>query len=690
MSPADLLATPSEHNVLWTWLNALLPSDTSSPWGFAMAVFSSTLTYAGALFLGWHVLVAIISSAYSGKVLGDRFHQIYAPLRLVLGFGLLVPIAASFSSAHYLLRDVVGRAAINLADANWVSFVDYAAGKEVKIAPISAGGSRLVLDILESEVCAAAHNALAEPWGLDRAPVPSVSGERKGDTSGWWNPVTTNERTEWYYGPDCGKISLPVVADKPGFTADREAAAARIVAAVRQPAQLVAEKFRVAQPFSAEAALAGIRDGGLPRLSEEVRRLGRGYDDAIAAATAREMGLDKDGAAGRQKMVDAARQQGVATAGMWWMSISQRSREVSALTGARHERVGIRLDDGSGSDTALVAQTLATLRNLISGEEAEVQLNANDFAAGGDKSGGILARIVSPVFRDLGEWALAKGDPGDSTVEKMLRSDPIGDQISSGHVFMGIAETGITAAFVPIALANTLAGKALGADGAAWWAMGWATPILGTLWVIGAIRAYVLPVLPFIYVWVFMSLWLLAVLEAAISLVVWAFGFLRMDGEELLAQQSKMGAMLLFQVFLMPVLGLLAFEAAFILLPLIVGGLEIMWGTAFYGQTGGHLIGPSALLVGYVLITFLSLYLVSHIFGQIFHIPDKVMTWFGAPSHGFSDKSLFVATAGALAATLGRGLPGLPSIPRPKKEGENGDSGGRGKPDVGGVTARKP
>ncbi len=685
--PFDLLATPSEHNILWAWLNALLPSDTSSPWGFAMAVFSSTLTYAAALFVIWNIMVGIVSSAYSGKVLGDRYHQIWAPLRVVLGFGLLVPIAASFSSSHLLLRDVVGKAAINLVDANWVAYVDYQAGKEVHIAPMSAGGSRLVMDVLESEVCAAAHNALAEPWGLDRASVPSVKGERKGDTSGWWNPVTTNVRTEWYYGPDCGKISMPVLADKPGFTEDREAAVSAIIAAVREPAQQVAQMFRKAQPLSAQGALNGIRDGSLPRLSEEVRKLGKGYDDAIAAATAKEMGLDKDGSGRRQRMVDAARQQGAATAGMWWMHISQQSREVSALSGARHERVGIRLDDSSGSVAALIPQTLATLRNLISGEEAEIQLSANDFAAGGDQSAGILARIISPVFRDLGEWTVAKGDPGDSTVQKMLKSDPIGDQISSGHAFMTIAETGVAAAFVPIALANTAVGKAVGADGAAWWAMGWAAPILGTLWMIGAVRAYVLPVLPFIYVWVFMSLWLLAVLEAAISLVVWAFGFIRMDGDELLAQQSKMGGMLLFQVFLMPVLGLLAFEAAFLLLPLIIGGLEVMWGTAFYGQTGGHLIGPSALLVGYVLITFLTMYLVSHVFGQIFHIPDRVMAWFGAPSHGFSDKSLFVATAGALAATLGRGMPGLPSIPRPKAGDK--DSGGKGKANVGGVTSRK-
>jgi conjugal transfer/type IV secretion protein DotA/TraY len=688
MGPIDLLATPGPNNILWAWLNALLPSDTSSPWGFAMAVFSSTLTYAAALFLGWHLITAIVSSAYSGKVLGDRYHQIWAPLRLILGFGLLIPIGMGFSSSHYLLRDVVGRAAINLADANWVSFVDYAAGKKVKVAPLSPGGSRLVMDVLESEVCAAAHNALAKPWGLKTAPLPPASGQRTGDTSGWWNPVTTNVRTEWYYGPDCGKIALPILDDKPGFTADREKAVAAIVRAVRAPAQAVAEKFKKQQPLSVTAALNAMKDGTLPRLSQEIRDLGKAYDDAIAAAATKEMGLDRGEAERRQKLVDAARQQGVATAGMWWMHISQVSQEISALTGAQHERTGIRLSDDSGSDQKVIADTLGTLRNLISGEEAEIQLTANDFAAGGDASSSLLTRLISPITRDLGEWAMAKGDPGDSTVEKMLKSDPIGDQISSGHFFMGIAWAGITAAIAPIVLSFTAVGMATGAWGAALWAMGWATPLLGTLWVIGAVRAYVLPILPFVYVWVFMSLWLLAVLEAAIAIVVWAFGFIRMDGEEMLAQQSKAGMALLFQVFLMPVLGLLAFEAAFILLPLIVGGLEVMWATAFFGQTGGHLIGPSALLVGYVLITFLTLYLVMHIFGQIFHIPDHVMAWFGAPSHGFSDKSLFVATAGGLAAVLGRGMPGLPSLPRPQPK-KDGEGGGKGKDAVGGVTPRK-
>jgi conjugal transfer/type IV secretion protein DotA/TraY len=278
-------------------------------------------------------------------------------------------------------------------------------------------------------------------------------------------------------------------------------------------------------------------------------------------------------------------------------------------------------------------------------------------------------------------------EPGDSTVETILKSDPVGDAISSGHFFMGVAETGIYSGLVVMTLAFTTAGDIIGADGAAMWAMGWAFPMLGTLWVVGAVRAYILPVLPFIYVWMFAAMWLLAVLEAGIAMVVWAFGFARMNGDELLAEQSKMGTMLTFQVLLMPILGLLAYEACFILLPLIIGGIEVFWSTAFYGQTGGRVPSASSMGVGFVLITFLNVYLTMHLLGQIFHIPNHIMTWFGASGRDFGDKSLFAATAGAAAAALGRGMPGLPGLPKPK--GGDGDNGGGKGGDGGGVSKHK-
>jgi hypothetical protein len=208
------------------------------------------------------------------------------------------------------------------------------------------------------------------------------------------------------------------------------------------------------------------------------------------------------------------------------------------------------------------------------------------------------------------------------------------------------------------------------------WAMTWAWPFFTTLWVIGAVRAFVLPVLPFLYIITFGALWLLAILEAAIAMVVWVFGFVRMDGDEFLAQQSKMGAFLVFQVFLMPTLGILAFAACFILLPIIVGTVEMLWATAYYAQTGGSYfgMGPASLVVGFVIITFLTMYLMMHLFAQVFHVPDKVISWFGAPGRDFTDKSLFATAATMAAGTLGKGMPGLPSIPR--KGGGDGDNGG--------------
>ena len=151
----DLLARPSQHDIAMSWVNAILPADMSSPYGAALGTFASAITFLAALFLGFHVIVGIVSSAYSGKVLGERYHQIWAPLRVVFGFGLLIPIAGGFSSGHHALRDLIAVPSINLGNAPWVTFVDKIASDEVPIIARAAGGSKLVLDIMEHEICAA-------------------------------------------------------------------------------------------------------------------------------------------------------------------------------------------------------------------------------------------------------------------------------------------------------------------------------------------------------------------------------------------------------------------------------------------------------------------------------------------------------------------------------------------------------
>lgn len=666
----DLLAEPSEHNIAWMWVNTLLPSDVSTPWGVAMSIFSSTLVYLGSLSVVWMIVVGIVSSASSGKVLGDKYHQIYAPLRIVVGIGLMIPVMNGFSSGHYFLRDVVARASINLVDAVWAGYVEHAVQKHHSLMPISAGGDRLVLDILESEICLAVHSRMAEPWGLTPIPAPAKEGvaqefDRFGIHSRGWD-----------YGQDCGRVDVMRINDKPGFSDDREKAVADTIQNLRKLASHFGKVFSVqAEAFSNEVALRQITAGTLPRVVNVLRRMGDDYDAKISAAVKTEMALDVEGEARRKKIVDAARQQGFVTAGMFWMAISKESAEVSKMVGMKHGRTGVRVTEDSSSYSTNIAAALTTLRHLISGEEAEIGLTANDLAGSVDKERNFITKALAKFGRSLAEWMMSKkAGPTDTIVDQIMMSDPIAEQVSSGHTFMAISIAGIMGALVPIIAAFTTPGSIAGTDGAAFWAMPWLGSIFGTLWLVGAARAYIIPVLPFIYMSIFAGFWLLAVLEAMIAMIVWAFGWLRMDGEDMLAQASKMGAMLLFSVFLMPTIGMLAFEAAFILLPLLVGTVDILWSTMWWGNHEDP--GLTSMLVGFVLVTFLTMYLTVHVFGQIFVIVDRILTWMGQQGHGFSDKGMLVGTAGAAAAVLGKGMPGMPTIPKSGKKDEGGEEGG--------------
>lgn len=68
----DLWAEPAATNIAWQWVNLILPSDASSPWGKALAVFSSALVFIATSMLAWITVTGIVQSAYTGKVLGEN------------------------------------------------------------------------------------------------------------------------------------------------------------------------------------------------------------------------------------------------------------------------------------------------------------------------------------------------------------------------------------------------------------------------------------------------------------------------------------------------------------------------------------------------------------------------------------------------------------------------------------------
>lgn len=670
----DLLATPSQHDIAMSWVNAILPSDMSSPYGAALGTFAASLTFLASLLLGFHVLVGIVSSAYSGKVLGERYHQIWAPLRVVIGFGLLIPIAGGFSSAHHALRDLVAVPSINLGNASWLTFVDKIAGDEVPIVTHAAGGSKLVLDIMEHEICAAVSNAAGSVWGF-QTPLPSYGGEVTG--RGWFGGGA--DRLEWDYGQDCGRFSFGVIEDHPGFTTARQFAVAEIVGSVRAVAGQYAEVFRRTDvALSPDQAMKGVNFGTLPvGIAQSIRDMGTAYDARIAEAAKTD--VSKVEVESRSRLVEAARQDGWVNAGAYWRGLAQISELTTALTSEQAERVGVRYAEGNTGFEQNVQAALQTLRYHIAGEEARVGLTANDLAAAGDESSGFISRALAPLTRSLGEWIMSRDDS----------VDPVGRMIGDGHAMMNASGLTVVGTGVAMLAANTLPSKAIGADGAASWFSGFIAMPVVVLWLLGAIRAYVLPFLPFVFVFVGAVKWGAALLEASIALICWAFIWVRMDGDELVAQQQRTGGMLLFNIVLRPVFIVLGLCASYLLFGIAYGTLDRLMPTAFYGQTGGATTGLGALLVLLVLKTFLTWFLAVNLFGIISDLPDRIGEWFGVPGAGrMGEKGDVAAAAMGAAAVMnqGRSVGGVGAALTKATKGAGGKPG----PSVGGITERKP
>lgn len=657
----DLLATPPSTDIAWQWVNAILPDDTSSPWGAALATFSTALTMFAVGLISFMTVNGIVQSAYTGKVLGERWHQIFTPLRVIVGIGLLVPVNGSFSAAHHLIKQVVARPSINLANHVWVGFVENVAGKGIPITPVSSGGSGLVLNIAEHEICAAIGNAVNRGAYGSSHPVPDAMGNEKG-----LGLFGYNKQISWSYGSDCGRMSFTVPDNRTAFSETRRAGVATIISVIRPIATAYGKAYAdgTSPGATPETAMIAEGTGKLPAgVAEAIRAAGTAYDAAISeAARIEAVGLETEA---RSKLVEAAKQQGWINAGSYWRSLAQYSELTAALAGEKAENTSPRWGRMSGFENR-IRDALAGLRHQIAGDQITVELSASDLAAAGDESADFLTKVLGPVTRDLGEW-LSSRDPD---------ADPMGSMISSGHAMISAAGVGVIGGAAASAGASNWLSEAVGAGGAISWLLDWSKLAIGALWLIGAAWAYVLPMLPFLFTLIAAITWASAIIEAMIAALLWSLTWLRQDNEDFAGRAQMAGLMLLFNVGLRPVLAVLSLCGSYMLLNIALGTVQKLWATAFFGATGGHIAGLSGLIVSLFLLTYIQWHLCIRVFGLIADLPDRVAQWLEVPTTGQMHEGNHTNAALAGAMALGqRSTPG--ALPRAQQPGKSkgGDGG---------------
>lgn len=626
----DIFAEPSATNIAWHWVSAVLPPDGSSPWGRTLQVFTSVLGFLASLGLAYSVLSGIVQSAYTGKVLGERWHQIWSPLRIIVGIGLLVPLPTTgFSSVHYILRDVVARGGVNLADAVWNTFVGVVAGKDgMPIVPVSETGSTVAMAILRHEVCAAVYNQGGSMWGWEQR-LPDPAGL---DAAGV---------TVWSYGSTCGRLAYMIPEGRTNFTNARRAAVAEMVSAFRVEAarysKLAANTSGIS---SAEGAKNAISTKELSAtLVQDIRAAGARFDAAIVTAAKAEVAAMD--ATSRSKLVEAAKQDGFLTAGMYWRALAQISELTTSLT---NERPDVTLPRTDGDFGQAIDRAFAVLALQVSGEAERVNLTANDFASAGDETADFLTKLLGPVSRDMAEWAGSSGSEGDA----------MAGLISSGHAMIAGAWGIIAAGAGAAALAGNAVTRFFGAAGVDW-LLDWSKYVVGALMLIGSLRAYVIPLMPFIFMFMAGMATLAALMEAMIALPLWATKWLKLDNSGDFAGESvRMGLLLITNIALRPILAVLALCAAYPVFDATLGTLDRLFATAFLGQTGGHVVGLVGILVMTAMHMYLTWYACMKGFGQIWTLPDRVLAWTGQAGTG-GEANLTSGAFGGMLALAGRG-----------------------------------
>ncbi len=139
------------------------------PLGNAFGVFNASLMALAAAMVSWQTVAGMVATAQEGQVLGQRWHTMWAPVRVTAGIATLVPFSSGFAAIQIAVLQVVvwGSA---LANQVWYGYVEtfansaYLTGVETQdqqsqTAEAIFGLSRndeargMVMGIIESQAC---------------------------------------------------------------------------------------------------------------------------------------------------------------------------------------------------------------------------------------------------------------------------------------------------------------------------------------------------------------------------------------------------------------------------------------------------------------------------------------------------------------------------------------------------------
>lgn len=418
--PQDIFKTPGEKDLFMSMLSMIAPnvgpvpgfqgqSGTATPAHTAMAqgfmMFISALFFLAGMQVAWHTISGIVATAQEGKVLGQRWHQVWAPVRVVSGVGFLAPALGGFCVAQVVVLYLIAFGG-QLANLIWVPYVQTMVsgmatpstqGQDQIATTIGqlTSTNEVLRSIFEKELCYAVAKQNWDRQGYKGGVVPdSVTWKQDysynvliDDTKSIWQRMTSAFKTVQNtiavatttvqgqtldYGAVCGKITVPVtIATTAG-------------AAVASPDVLAAATFSQARKNAVSAARA--------ILTPIASKAGQSYQNYQAASAGG--GVANGG--------------GVATNGLYFSAESSGANDAGSGSVAELKEA---LQSARGEYENIMKQAAVDLMNgvgkVTGGSLDQFKKDAQD---GGWATAGVyymtISRIQSSIFARASEMPL--------------------------------------------------------------------------------------------------------------------------------------------------------------------------------------------------------------------------------------------------------------------------------------------
>lgn len=612
--------------------------------GGALKIYTTSLVFGGTILLGFYIVYSIISTASSGKVLGDKYHQIYSPLRIVLGFALLLPLANGYSSIHYFLKDFVRPVSINLANMPW-SFVAesiYIQGKT--LTPFKSKNNEFVFDVFEHELCMQHINhppSKFDPY--KRIPPPDFEGEG----ASWYNGIFDDKKRTWDY-KECGSFSY-LESKIESFDAAKMTAISQLVSSAR----LAAIKFNilVEENLTFFDTPGNIGNEKLkefhPEKIEEIYQIIKNANNNInkAFVEGAEIAVDPSTEENRKAIVDGAKSRGFMSMGEYALSLSQNSAKAAELANDLPHNFPPQYRAMNFRKDSIMVISVDVAREIIGLKSRSDQANANDLASTADGDANAVVQMVAPFIRGLFEsWTTAASEE----ISAFAKIAGTGETMKTIAGLIILASGGLK-----IATTNIIS-SASGVGGAVDYYLGWVDWGAGLLYILGIMRANVFPMIPYIMCVVFSVQMVLSYIKALIGMPLLALSMVNLKGDEFFGEKQSKGYGIILELIFRPVFFVLGFIASLLLFDIVYNYMSTSFATAYFGATGGTIPSPVTLIVFFVVETVVTWFIIFQLFGHIGSISDGILEWFGVNSEKQNHGAEVIAAATAANAVANK------------------------------------